>query len=51
MAKRPAISKPPKSEEFQTFERDLRKVLSVSKKDARVEAEKRARANGNGASH
>ena len=53
MAKRPAISKPPKSEEFQTFERGLRKVLSVSKKDldAKVEAEKRARANGNGASH
>lgn len=37
---------------FQTFERGRRKVLSVSKKDldAKVEAEKRAGANGNGAS-
>jgi hypothetical protein len=36
MAKRPAISKgpdkAPKSDEFQTFERGLRKVLSVPKK-------------------
>jgi hypothetical protein len=37
MAKRPAIpkgpDKAPKSEEFETFERGLRKVLSVPKKD------------------
>jgi hypothetical protein len=56
MGKRSAISKDaakaPKSEAFQTFERGLRTVLSVSKKDvdAKVEAEKRSRANGNGAS-
>ena len=50
MSERGALA--PKSEAFQTFERGLRKVLSVSKKDldAKVEAEKCARANGNGAS-
>ena len=52
MGRRPAISKdaePPKSDEFATFERGLRKVLSVPKKDldAAREAEKQAR-NGNG---
>ena len=52
MAKRPAIPKAPKSDEFQTFERGIRKVLSVPKKDldAAREAEKQGR-NGNGKAH
>ena len=57
MSRRPALSKgpekAPKSEEFQTFERGLRKVLSVSKKDldAEVERTKNERTNGNGRGH
>ena len=57
MAKRPAISKEPettpKSEEVENFERGLRKVLSVSKKDLDVEVErtKEERTNGNGTAH
>ena len=43
----------PKSEEFETFERGLRKVLKVSKKDldAEVERTKQERTNGNGQAH
>jgi hypothetical protein len=54
MAQRPAISKgpdkAPKSDEFETFERGLRKVLSVPKKDLdeALKREKDARTNGNG---
>jgi hypothetical protein len=55
MAKRPAPSaKPtPQSEDFETFERDLRKVLSVPKKDLdeALKREKDARTNGNGKGH
>jgi len=57
MAKRPAISSDadaaPKSDEFETFERGLRKVLSVSKKDldAEVERTKTQHSNGNGKDH
>jgi hypothetical protein len=53
MGKRPAASKAPKSDEYENFERGLRKVLSVPKKDLdeALKREKEARTNGNGKAH
>jgi hypothetical protein len=49
----PSAKATPKPEEFETFERGLRKVLSVSKKDLdeALKREKEARTNGNGKAH
>ncbi len=54
MARKSSSSKPArKSDEFETFENGLRRILTVPKKDldAELEREKDARTNGNGKAH